>query len=276
MEYKGIIIIPDVHGRRFWKPAVQKFASELTSDEMHCVFLGDYLDPYEFEQQQELVGSSTDVINNFKEILKIKEALGSSMTLLLGNHDLHYIDEYEPFSYRCRYMYDKEATIKRLFYDNWDNFSLAFETTFSSGKRCLITHAGVLKGWVDSRFDNMSDSSVIKADWLNSFLHGPNKEKLYIFNDCGEERGGRGYGSPVWADALEFYWGFMNERHRNESPELRQVVYPDIYQIFGHSLAYPFAAEELFGEYSVTEDFAMLDCRKAFLLEPDGKISEIS
>jgi UDP-2,3-diacylglucosamine pyrophosphatase LpxH len=107
MECKGIIIIPDVHGRRFWKPAVQKYASELTSDQMHCVFLGDYLDPYEFEQQQEMVGSTTDVINNFKEILKIKEALGSSVTLLLGNHDLHYIDEYEPDGWRCRYMYDK-------------------------------------------------------------------------------------------------------------------------------------------------------------------------
>ena len=276
MKYKGIIIIPDVHGRRFWKSAVQKYASELTSEQMHCIFLGDYLDPYEFEQQQELVGSTTDVINNFKEILTIKEALGSSVTLLLGNHDLHYIDEYEPDEWRCRYMYDKEATIKKLFYKNWDKFSLAYETTFTSGRRCLITHAGVMKGWVDSRFDNMTESSDITADWLNSFLSGSNKDKLYVFNDYGEERGGRGYGSPVWADANEFFWGFMNERHRKESPQLRQVVYPDIYQIFGHSLAYPFAAEELFGEYSVTDDYAMLDCRKAFFLDPDGNISEIS
>ena len=35
-----ILIIPDVHGRTFWRDAVE------AAGEMPIVFLGDYLDPY--------------------------------------------------------------------------------------------------------------------------------------------------------------------------------------------------------------------------------------
>ena len=38
-----ILIIPDVHGRLFWKKAVE------TGDYEKVVFLGDYVDPYELE-----------------------------------------------------------------------------------------------------------------------------------------------------------------------------------------------------------------------------------
>ena len=35
-----MIIIPDVHGRKFWRNAVKGFETE------KIVFLGDYVDPY--------------------------------------------------------------------------------------------------------------------------------------------------------------------------------------------------------------------------------------
>ncbi|MDE5880282.1 MAG: hypothetical protein K2H60_01000 [Muribaculaceae bacterium] len=37
---KDIIVIPDLHGRTFWKEAVEKYPDADT------IFLGDYLDPY--------------------------------------------------------------------------------------------------------------------------------------------------------------------------------------------------------------------------------------
>ena len=40
---KKILIIPDVHGRTFWKSAVE------SGDYEKIVFLGDYTDPYEME-----------------------------------------------------------------------------------------------------------------------------------------------------------------------------------------------------------------------------------
>lgn len=39
---KRILVVPDVHGRIFWKESVNKYVDEVG----RIVFLGDYLDPY--------------------------------------------------------------------------------------------------------------------------------------------------------------------------------------------------------------------------------------
>ena len=52
-----IIIVPDVHGRSFWKKIKHVKDTPI-------VFLGDYLDPYGREGI-----SNEDAIQNFKEIL---------------------------------------------------------------------------------------------------------------------------------------------------------------------------------------------------------------
>ena len=39
-----MIIIPDVHGRTFWRQAVNEYLGK-----EHILFLGDYLDPYAYE-----------------------------------------------------------------------------------------------------------------------------------------------------------------------------------------------------------------------------------
>ena len=39
---KRILVLPDVHGRLFWKEPVQKYIDVVD----RVVFLGDYLDPY--------------------------------------------------------------------------------------------------------------------------------------------------------------------------------------------------------------------------------------
>ena len=43
-EKKDILIIPDVHGRTFWKSAFEKYEQLLKENKMHCVFLGDYVE----------------------------------------------------------------------------------------------------------------------------------------------------------------------------------------------------------------------------------------
>ena len=55
---KKILIIPDVHGRQFWKKAVG------SGDYDKVVFLGDYLDPYPDERIGELTAQ-----HNFEDIL---------------------------------------------------------------------------------------------------------------------------------------------------------------------------------------------------------------
>lgn len=60
-----VIIVPDVHGRTFWRLAKEKV------DEVDkIVFLGDYLDPYPAE------GITTeDAIKEFEEIIEFKKII---------------------------------------------------------------------------------------------------------------------------------------------------------------------------------------------------------
>ena len=77
-----MIIIPDVHGRDFWeKPVLERLGKE------HILFLGDYLDPYDYEGIP-----NEKVFPRLEEILYLKQKHPEDVTLLLGNHDLHYVD----------------------------------------------------------------------------------------------------------------------------------------------------------------------------------------
>ena len=74
---KTLIIVPDVHGRTFWKDVMEYKDTPI-------VFLGDYLDPY----PRENIGKQ-QAIDNFLEILDYAKQ-NNNVTLLLGNHDMEY------------------------------------------------------------------------------------------------------------------------------------------------------------------------------------------
>ena len=75
-----MIILPDIHGRTFWKNAVKGHENDI------IVFLGDYLDPYGHEGI-----SVEDAIANFEDIIQFKKDHNKNVILLLGNHDCGYI-----------------------------------------------------------------------------------------------------------------------------------------------------------------------------------------
>jgi predicted MPP superfamily phosphohydrolase len=115
---KEILIIPDVHGRSFWKEAVD------SKDYEKIIFLGDYTDPYEME------GITDDMaVDNFKSIIDYKQQNPDKVVLLLGNHDLHYYSEYY-YELAGGVRYDPIAaiTLQRLFQENSRLFQLAWET----------------------------------------------------------------------------------------------------------------------------------------------------
>ena len=60
---KRILVVPDVHGRLFWKEPVKKYFDAVD----RVVFLGDYLDPYEGEE-----GLADDIYENMMEIIELK------------------------------------------------------------------------------------------------------------------------------------------------------------------------------------------------------------
>ena len=265
----NVLIIPDVHCRAFWKADIERFRNEIESGSIEVVFMGDYLDPYGFEQEEGIAETVEKGIEMLKEIIELAKK-HKNVHLLLGNHDFHYFDdEYAKHIYLCRYCTHFAEKIKSLFRDNKDVFSLAWDC-FIDDTLVLFTHAGVLKGWVDMCFEG----NTIKrpdADFMNNLLETGNVLPLAMI---GPDRGGKAFsvGSPIWADYQEHIYGWLLEQALNRR---KQIVYKDkIYQIFAHNLSEPGCYPESLDNYEINEHFAMLDARKSFILEPDGKIKE--
>ena len=63
---KRILVVPDVHGRSFWKEPVHKYIEQVD----RIVFLGDYLDPYRDEGE---VISRERVYDNLMEIIQLRQ-----------------------------------------------------------------------------------------------------------------------------------------------------------------------------------------------------------
>ena len=81
---KKILVVPDVHGRIFWKEPVARYIDSVDK----VVFLGDYLDPYDEED-----GMADDIFENLLEIVELKRKNMGKVVLLKGNHDQHYYSE---------------------------------------------------------------------------------------------------------------------------------------------------------------------------------------
>ena len=241
-----ILIIPDVHGRDFWKEPVKKVLEDTNA---HIVFLGDYTDGYpqewdiKFDYRQH-------TFDNFKQILDLKKQYPGRVTLLLGNHDCGYAIGSDICD--CRTDYKNRSEIESLFQDNRELFQIA-EECHLGGKHFIFSHAGILKGWVDQIYDIRDiQSSPVKYNPVNSLNNAWLTEDYRVLNflaDYDRFRGylGYKYGSPVWSD-IRSWQGVTEEETFG-------------YNICGHTqLNYPVVLDQI----------TCLDCRKAFYLDEEG------
>lgn len=246
MSNKKIMLIPDVHGRTFWKEAI----NIVDNDEYEkIVFMGDYLDPYPHEgitQEESIV--------NFEDILDFKKKHMDKVVLLLGNHDCGYIWESVCSSRRMKRFY---SDISNMFRSNIDLFDIAYSTK-TDNQKYLITHAGVHKAWLD-RFIDYIGAKATYDDidiFLNNVLHSKAyDDALEIFLGIYSYfRGwlGDNYGSCIWADVREWSEELPNA-------ELNKEL--GYFQIFGHT--------QLESNPIVQDQFACLDCRRYFILDGD-------
>lgn len=228
------LIIPDVHGRTFWKEAVQ------TQEYDKVIFLGDYVDPYGEEGV-----SDPEAYRNFSDILRFKKEQKDRVVLLLGNHDLHYAsNRFRVNACGTRYNSALADVLQQLFMGYRSFFQLAYQVC--GDQRYLFTHAGVNTAWFH-RHESLIQE--LEANRLNHLLD--TQKGIDALAEVGTERGGDyPTGSMVWADVDEM---------KVDTP------FEGVYQFFGHSLA---------EEPVITEHFACLDCRKAFMLQ-HGEISEV-
>lgn len=233
-----MIIIPDIHGRTFWKKAIEGHETE------KIIFLGDYVDPYSDEGIDYGAG-----ILSLRDVLLFKKEHPDNVVLLLGNHDLSYISSYLT---KCRHDYENHDEIKTLFKENLPLFSIAHEE-WVGNRRVVFSHAGILSDWLKE--NEMLLGQIKRGDevrLLNEVFH---QGHLYpILDDASLYRGGgKVAGSCVWADIHEF------------TDEFHELL-PGCYQIFGHTQV---------TQPVITKRFACLDCRSAFSLNDRFEFIEI-
>lgn len=180
---KKLILIPDIHGREFWKDAAEFIGSDIP-----VIFLGDYLDPYPHEH----IGNKK-AIDNFKEILDTTKNK-DNVTLLLGNHDCTYIWPEDGIC-ECRTDYTNFPMIQRIFQDNLERLKLCTEK-----EGFIISHAGIHQNWLDFvgiKKENILERQIDRID--HKIIESLGVVSWY--------RGGiDNYGSPVWADIREFQY----------------------------------------------------------------------
>jgi len=241
-----ILVIPDVHGREFWREPVKEV---LENTDARIVFLGDYLDPYPWDfghnhyQQQ--------AIDVFTEIINLKKENKDRITLLLGNHDCGYRFDLDICD--CRTDYTNFERIRSIFVENKDLFQLADEA-YINGKHFIFTHAGIHKGYVDYAFPNEKDN-INEENIVSYFNNAYYTEEPHVINSLGlydRFRGRWGYdvGSLVWADYHS--WGKEYDGYA--------------YQVFGHT-----QLEHGCGGI-IKENFAMLDSAEPFIINELGEI----
>jgi len=264
---RKIIIVPDVHGRTFWKPVVEYVKEHSNA---FVVFLGDYLDPYPWEGI-----TKEDAIANFEEILDFKDKFPDNVLLLLGNHDFGpYISDDMP---ACRTDYKHLDDIRAMFHENMSKFSLIWYTE-QDGQKFLFSHSCLLKKWIEyvntrQKYDKLP--KIFKkpanipdiADTLNKALSDNIDSIIAPLGTVSRSRGGRyPYGSFIWA-----HWDELTPY----SYEFRGW-----YQVFGHSqrISYEMEKEIYANGYTdklaepiIDKYFACLDCKQLFTIE-NGKI----
>lgn len=224
-----VLVIPDCHLREFWKDAVKDWDGPI-------VFLGDYVDPYPYEWDED--EQMPNPVDYLLEVINFKDCNPDRVTLLIGNHDYHYIDTNLDGS---RKNYSLQDKLYDLYTTDKEYFQIAkqFDDT-------LFTHAGVSTAWLKRH-----ELTLPKID-ADIFLNEIYNTTPDIFWEMSWERGGwYSTGSPIWHD-------------------VRELDCDDtLFQIFSHT-----ALKE---NPVKLDNFACIDCRRAFVVDTiSHEIIEIS
>lgn len=252
-----LLIIPDVHGRKFWEIAENK-----TNEYDQIIFLGDYLDPYPFENI-----SVEDAIVNFERIIEFKEMFPDKVVLLLGNHDMPYFSSryFSLSMYHSRHSKTYHADIKGMFKTHKDLFKLSH-----CEDNILFTHAGCTPIWIHDTFGQEYEVTDVKklSDKINDLLNI--KDGIKSLFVIGEERGGRNRtGSCIWADVHDTMWWQQHEPYDITPKQTIDVM--NMKQVFGHTLQAFYQSDGSIGYGDAGEygNNKMLDNCQAYELNTD-------
>ena len=187
-----------------------------------------------------------EAFKELRDIIAFKKEHPDNVVLLLGNHDLGYLD---PSICTCRRDSYRAEKIRREFEDNLDLFDIVHIEEVDGGK-VLFSHAGIAENWIKHRSKLVGKMNGFRPEHLNEMLHGNQDERERLFlalADVSWYRGGLDkVGSPVWADVEEYLNG--------------ERLLGGYLHIFGHTLHEG-------GPINVRNYGYCLDCARAFILD---------
>jgi hypothetical protein len=242
------LIIPDIHGRTFWKEPCEW----AVKNNIQIIFLGDYFDPYNYE------GITPEMaIENGKELGDFVNKNRELCITLIGNHDLEYLG-YPWFPQGGRHSLKHQDEIINLL------CRLPLQLAYLEDNH-LFTHAGISSRWgkvlIDSPYwdeDKSPDDNLNIL--LNKALVDKERKAKDILSYVGYARGGYdSSGSCVWADV-------------SETVQCKPFMY--YIQVTGHNQLenYVYARKFNGKDHPNLNTIWYLDCRKAFIIDDNNEI----
>lgn len=204
-----ILSIGDIHELSVWKELVfgdydkyEKWRSSLDEKFVKhdkIIFIGDYFDSFKV--------TNAEMKQNVLDILHLKESLGDRVVLLLGNHDIQYIDR----KYRCSGI---RPEMWHDFNDIMRNQRNLFQAAYQYNNT-LWTHAGLTaKTWQICQ-KHLEESDTEYSDYAEglNLLYEMNYSPLF---NAGFSRGGSSSNPGIfWADKKELL---------NDPEHINQIV----------------------------------------------------
>ncbi len=181
-----VLTIPDLHGKSFWKHAVNDPQFSLAEK---VVFIGDYVDSYDLSDEK--------IYANLIEIIAFRKNHADKVELLLGNHDIHYL--FYP-NYRCSgFRPAMQHDLSKLFQENISIFKAAFQVNNN-----LWSHAGVSNGWLESNYQTLVANGLKNYNYGEVFNKILFSEQRDVLHQVSSVRGGmHRFGGITWADLTE-------------------------------------------------------------------------
>ena len=250
-------LIGDIHGRNFWRLSVHKMLLEGVDK---IIFLGDYLDPYqkEIEENPKLMECNSfddadNLLKMLEDIISLKKIEPNKYILLTGNHTDSYI--WSKFHAATRTDYKNWELYHKFFSQNLEYFNLVWIEN-----NVIFSHAGIIDGWAREvwkkfRYPESAYKSIMDvALALNDIpLTKVSNEYIQLISNISYYRWGDAlYGSCEWADIRE---------HVDMKVSVSKIIpkgEEGIYQIFGHTQL---------KEPLITDKWSCLDCRQGFIFD---------
>jgi predicted phosphodiesterase len=200
---KKILSIGDIHGSNAWKRNFLEKEGKVVLQGPSIdkvIFVGDYVDSFSYTDEE--------IRENLLEIIDFKQRYPDRVILLIGNHDIQYMNP----SYKRKYsgyrssmmhdLYDIFKTHRSLF--QFSHFEEDIE-----GDRILWTHAGVTNNWYGEllmdvrhenyRFRDLFEEILNRDHRIDEVLNLALEVNLDLIYNVDQDSGGIDLNaSPIW------------------------------------------------------------------------------